>query len=513
MRQRGVTAVVRSGGTFLVLACAIFFVISSIHWPLVDDASLMHYVAFLMDRGMIPYRDIIDVNMPGTYCVEWLEMHVFGNGALAWRLYDVVLGCAALSAMVLVAWPVDRLAGFFAGGAFFLIHGRDGIAELGQRDLLLAVTLLWSAAFLMSALRQKNLHLLALGSAVAGFGATVKPTAAVFWFVMLLCTVIRKSDLPWKLWPFLLAGSCPFFLVPSAAAFALYDEHALSAFERVATGLIPYHNTLFRVPSSYFLTHLIPSSLLPLSLIAMIILCLRFREKRAIFSRYELLLVAGVCCGVLSFAIQGKAYSYHRYPMDAFLILLVSLVIFEAADNAQSSMLLPVIGMLGIIAGAVILAPQCLVHASRLSSSPNDFSNLLQRDLNALGGHALDGDVQCIDFTGGCITTLYRMHLEQSTGFLYDCYAYGPSNSRFVRDYREAFRKALVAHPPSVLVVSSQNCEASDNFDKIDRWADLGSLIRSQYVFDKEVIPPDAILWAGQPALSPKYRIYLHRSY
>jgi hypothetical protein len=167
--------------------------------------------------------------------------------------------------------------------------------------------------------------------------------------------------------------------------------------------------------------------------------------------------------------------------------------------------------MLGIIAGAMILAPQCLIHASRLRSSPNDFSSLLQRDLNSLGGQTLDGKVQCIDFTGGCITTLYRMHLEQSTGFLYDCYAYGASNNRFVREYREAFRKALAAHPPSVMVVSSQNCEDSDNFDKIDRWADLGSLIRSQYVLNKEVIPPDSILWAGQSAISPKYRIYLRR--
>ncbi len=298
MQRRGAPALVRSGGTFIVLACAVLFVLSSIHWPLVGDASLMHYVAFLMDRGMIPYRDIIDVNMPGTYWVEWLEMHVFGNGALAWRLYDVVLGCAALGAMVLVAWPVDPFAGFFAGGAFFLIHGRDGIAELGQRDLLLSVALLWSAAFLMDALRRKNLYLLALGGTIAGFGATVKPTAAAFWFVMLLCAVIQKASLPWERWRFLTTGLCPFFLVPSAAAFALYDEHALSAFERVATGLIPYHNTLFRVPNSYFLTHLIPSSLLPLSLIAMIILCLRLREKRAIFSRNELLLVAGVCCGV-----------------------------------------------------------------------------------------------------------------------------------------------------------------------------------------------------------------------
>jgi len=38
----------------------------SLDWPLINDGPLMHYVAWLMHQGAVPYRDIFDMNFPGT---------------------------------------------------------------------------------------------------------------------------------------------------------------------------------------------------------------------------------------------------------------------------------------------------------------------------------------------------------------------------------------------------------------------------------------------------------------
>ena len=68
-------------------SCLILAVMMSLgtakHWSLVHDAALMHYVTFLMDHGKAPYRDIIDMNMPGTYMIEWLVMHAIGGDVKA----------------------------------------------------------------------------------------------------------------------------------------------------------------------------------------------------------------------------------------------------------------------------------------------------------------------------------------------------------------------------------------------------------------------------------------------
>ena len=78
------------------------FVVWSWRWPLVGDASLIHYIAFLIERGWAPYRDLGDMNMPGSFLIELAAMHVFGYGDLAWRIFDfTLLGCAAAAFFVL----------------------------------------------------------------------------------------------------------------------------------------------------------------------------------------------------------------------------------------------------------------------------------------------------------------------------------------------------------------------------------------------------------------------------
>ena len=39
-------------------------------WPLIHDAPLMHYIAWLMAQGAVPYRDVFDMNVPGVYLLH-----------------------------------------------------------------------------------------------------------------------------------------------------------------------------------------------------------------------------------------------------------------------------------------------------------------------------------------------------------------------------------------------------------------------------------------------------------
>src|ERR1700753_241266 len=93
--------------------CAIIGVIFSWHWPLVGDASLMHYVVFLAQHGLTPYRTIVDVNLPGSYFSEAAAIYLFGHGAIAWRLYDISLALVLLTAAVFITWHKSLFAGLF----------------------------------------------------------------------------------------------------------------------------------------------------------------------------------------------------------------------------------------------------------------------------------------------------------------------------------------------------------------------------------------------------------------
>ena len=74
----------------------------SLGWPLIHDAPLFHYVAWLMGQGLVPYRDIFDMNLPGVYLLHWAVLATVGAGDLAWRLVD--LGWLAATAALLFAF-------------------------------------------------------------------------------------------------------------------------------------------------------------------------------------------------------------------------------------------------------------------------------------------------------------------------------------------------------------------------------------------------------------------------
>src|SRR5262249_26685621 len=57
----------------------------SLDWPLVGDATIFHFIAAQMQNGAVPYRDIIDINMPLIYVIHLAVVAIGGLGDAAWR--------------------------------------------------------------------------------------------------------------------------------------------------------------------------------------------------------------------------------------------------------------------------------------------------------------------------------------------------------------------------------------------------------------------------------------------
>src|SRR5262249_5991604 len=57
----------------------------SLDWPLVGDATIFHFIAAQMQNGAVPYRDIIDINMPLIYVIHLAVVAIGGLGYGAWR--------------------------------------------------------------------------------------------------------------------------------------------------------------------------------------------------------------------------------------------------------------------------------------------------------------------------------------------------------------------------------------------------------------------------------------------
>jgi hypothetical protein len=500
-----------AGLCLAILPCVALFVVRTWHWPLVGDAPLMHYVVFLMDHGRIPYRDIVDINMPGTYLIEGLVIHVFGGGSLAWRIFDFSLIGVAAAAMAAIACPYSWFAAVFSASIFLFLHGRDGLIQLGQRDLMITVLLLLGYAFLFHALRsrdQQRIWATALFGLCTGMAATVKPTALLLgpMLLMLAAVALKRRNRP--VLPHLATGAICLVL-PWTIALAFLAHHGLHAFLKVVFDLIPEHADLRRRSAGYLVLHAISSVMLPL-----VLMWLPVAYVRRFWRTWEgAALLAGILFGLLSFYVQGKGYPYHRYPSEALLLLLMG-IDFSMALRAkeQGSGAIRSLALAGLAFGVFGIGAVSMEHAIRLDWHNQEFDTMLQADLKHLGGGELSGHVQCLDMAAGCINTLYRMRLMQATGFLYDCYLMMPGKDAAGKDYRREFWQDIQDHPPEVFVVTSHQCGLAPmdyRYDELHQWPQFYAFLTANYSLYANRVPPDMVKWIAGPTRPVGYRIYV----
>jgi hypothetical protein len=420
----------RIGLTLYFLLCIGFFAVRTAHWKQVNDPAQLHYLCFLMDHGFAPYRDLLEINMPGTYLVNWSVMHTLGGGSGAWRAFDFgLLGVAAV-AMIVIAWPYDWLAGFFAATLFTLWHGRDGAGQEGQRDFIIAVLLLSAYAFLFYAFRSRRSWTMFAFGLCGGMAGTIKPMPLPFMLLLLLLAAIKWKRMGEPVLRPLLYALLGLMVPLAVIGVFLMSHHSLASFWYMLHVEMPFYQSLGRVSWPKMLSLIATASVKTIALIAFAIAVM----KRDWWNWEGKLLVTGILFGVASYLAQGKAFPYHRYPMFAFLFLWAGLQIIPALRAQRMVRTLAVAG----VGFAAILAPIYVSHAVHKVWDPK-YSDALAADLNRLGGAALSGHVQCIDMPADCDATLYQMRLVQSTGLFYDYLIFGSSQQRVIRDVRGIF--------------------------------------------------------------------------
>jgi len=490
------------------------FVVWTRHWPLVGDASTMHYMAWLIEQGKAPYRDFYEMSVPGSFLIELAAMKVFGMGAVGWRAFDLSLLAVAGGSF----WVMTRRAGWFpavfAGTLFALVHGRDGLMQGGQRDLTMAVALVASTALLAVAVRRGSAIAMAGFGLLAGVALTIKPTALPLSVAQLGIAVFvlrrrRPQERAMRL-PLLWAGA-GMAVAPLIAGIFLVREGAVGAFWRSLTGLVPYYAGLGHKPLGFLLGHSV-SPVLALVLIWFAVVALA--RPRLDFERG--LLVAGVVFGWLSYVVQARGLPYYRYPLLAFLLPLMALDFSEASGRLKDARVRVKAGAwlagAGLCVGGLFLGPQSAVLVHRYRWWESDYLDSMQANLERLGGSGLSGQVQCVDSISGCVTVLYRMRLLPASGVLLDFPLFGDARKPFVEASREQFRAQVMERAPRVIVVTSPlYVDGPGDYKKLELWPELETFLEERYTRETDWRPWRTKRWWSREEYGPSYRIYVRR--
>lgn len=492
---------------FLVVlgAALLFYIGFTLHWPMLVDAPIMHYVIFLIGHGLKPYRDITDMNMPGAYLLESFGMLLFGSGDVGWRLYDFFLLAVLMVSMVVVARPYNWLAGVYAAGLFALRHGSEGAWFAGEREQEMTVLLAASCATLFFSVRRARPAFAAGFGVLAGLAAAIKPTLAPFGLctLVILFFALRRRRVPAGRY---LAWSVVGLLTPVVlSVLYLLRYGAIDSFLFVLHSVAPVYRTLNNPGWRFLILHAAPTEWIPLVPLAIVAL-LASREWN--WERSVILLAT--ICGLASYFIQQKGFWHHRYMFIAFGLLLVSMETLNI-DGASWTRYL---GYAALLYATVYLVPRYTV-AFRELPGQSRLTQAMQADLSRLGGERLQNEVQCFDLTFGCLNSLYHMRLMENTGFTGDLLLFPKSLNPATDFYRHTFWKAQAVRPASVLVVTDQEFGAGNSYDRLARWPALATYMQRNYVLAVSRRFPYEDRYKWQPPVplesAPGYRIYVRK--
>src|SRR6266850_1277728 len=315
-------------------------------WPLVHDAPLMHYVAWRIGEGAVPYRDLFDMNFPGVYLIHLAALRLVGAGDAGWRVFDLAWLAATSLAAAALAAPWGRLA---AGGAalfFAIYHLASGAWQTGQRDFLLCPFLLLAALGVARwAERPRDRSSLVWGGLALGAGMTVKPHAGLFAAALLVVVAVVARRTGFSVARPVAIFAAAVAVAPVAVMAWLAAKGALAAWREIVFDyLVPLYSKLGRPDRWTFHRWQV---WIPIGAGVALSAC-SVLTRRRVTGRHTVVAL-GLLYGLVHFVGQGKGWEYHLYPLAAF----AGVALFSEAGrrvDARSIVALPLLACAAVAA-------------------------------------------------------------------------------------------------------------------------------------------------------------------
>jgi hypothetical protein len=489
-------------------AVALDYGIWSIHWPLMLDSPVMHYVVFLTHHGFKPYSQIPDMNMPGANLTEAWAMHVFGTGDLAWRIYEFFLLAVLAGSLIIITLPCDWIAGVYGAGLFIAMHAAEGPRQAVERDEVLAVLLMVGYAALFTAVRRRLSWLALLFGMADGLAICIKPTFAPLAIAVLYLLVVALRGRRIPLFAYLAWATLGLTIAVGFNLGYLLRYGALKEFIFVVRMVIPAYRGGIGRPFA-IAVRAFPKYILPLLPLA--VACAIGNWRRGLRWNWERIALAlGVACGLFSYFAQGKGLVYHRYE---YLICLFPIVGMEAFEAMRGDGWLRRAGVAVLVLTMLFTVPMYVLQMHRTASN-SELTLALESDLRQLGGaHDLQGEVQCFDVTEGCLNALYHLGLVENIPFTGDLGFFPKHDDPVAQHYHDIYWEHERVDPATVLVLGNEDFWGSEGFGKVHRYPKFDQFLDENFTqviarsFPMEDVkdPRNKMTGDGVPA----YRIYV----
>jgi hypothetical protein len=432
----------------------------SLDWPLVGDAAIFHFMAGQMQMGAVPYRDIVDINMPLIYFIHVAAVAIGGMGDVAWRAFDLAATALVSGLILVLVWPAGRAPAIQAVLIVLVTHLLLGPYSAGQRDYLISIPAL--AAAVVSARAAENPKRYRIDLFLAGVFAMIAASIKPSGILLLALPAITMGRLRWREAGWITVGAAATGL-PLFGLLAAFG--ALGAFIATIQGLLPSYASLGARPMSDIFRDtavwLAPTDGLALAA-ALNISAPKPPRVRA--------MIGLTLFGFIHLIAQRKGWFYHVYPLG------IGLACWGAWSLASLAMLRSAVCLMVTAATLAWLVPSALMQARTYPALRAASAMQLVLESRLPRG----ARVQVLDSDNGAFLAMARAGMRQATPHIQWFSLLLATDS-----VRQRFVAALEADPPAAILLTNAQWPGASGFDAAGRWPEFAALLASRYVLDR----------------------------
>ena len=432
----------------LLAAYLITQAVYSTRWQIAHDEAPLLYEAFLMQSGQMPYRDLFDFQMPGSFLAYFVLGSLSGFDAFRLRILDLLILAAILTVTFFALRRFGKAPALAAALLFGLKYLQGGLSMSLQREYLLLIFL--APAVYISLLDEMTPRLRLTLGILFGLAALIKPHAAIGLLPMLaadLWALVKRPSLT-------LLPTAAGFLIPIVAVFAwLGFTGALTPFLSIATNywaLYSQINGQMEITTGAERLSLLLTQTLHLGGHALWLIPaaigVYFNQNKKTY-----LLAALAFCYALYPALSGQFFPYHYIPFLYFIILLSSLT-FDLRPSTSSSFTRSV-HLSSFILFLVLLLPS-QTFLRQLQNKPLSTSTDRAVQIARFLENNLDpaDTVQPLDWTGGTLLAMLETRARLATPYVFDFYFYHHVSNPYIQSLRTDFLTDLQSANPRFII-------------------------------------------------------------
>jgi hypothetical protein len=493
----------------LVAVLSIVFVVEvwlSLEWRMGTDSPLLHYIAFLInEHDYVPYRDVFETSMPGTFLFHLTIVKLFGYSETAFRIVDMASVVLAMTLAWLTVRRIDTLSATVGVLSFALLYLGYGI-DL-QRDYVGFVAML--GALYGATRRYKSPYTGALVIGVlGGLAATIKPQLALGLSVLLLyytaqLTRPEAGTYFRDLVRYSLTAGVALLAIFVLPLLWLAANGGLASFWEMLTNYLPLHvdmtGNIETVTTQEKLTYIqrklssdLPFFLIPATIgigIALFAGNLRRDQKQLV------LVLAGLAgCYIISTIMAAQFWLYHWVPFRMLAVLCTALMLvplrsFRLHRVAEFGLLLTFCLCLMIWTRTFnpltmrIMLPPAFAQQIHGQEPPAPKGGRVAEIAEFLLAANLQPDdrVQPLDWTEGSLHAMLLARAIVATPYIYNYHFYHYVSNPYIQTMRLRLMQQLQANKPRFLIEVDDELRPA-GIDTTDSFPELENFVQQNYV-------------------------------